>query len=407
MRYDRRRLAPALQCAKRRVGALGLAAPLLVLLASGCKEENKLAVPPPPKVSVAHPAQQKVTPYFEGTGNTAAVAQIDLVARVKGFLSSIDYEDGSFAKQGTTLFVIEEAPYKAQLQQAQAQLAIAQAKLVQSQAEFERQQTLLRQNVTAQSTLDQARAKRDSDQGDVLNAQAGVTIAAINLGYTHVAASFDGVVTQHLQSVGALVGASGDTKLASLVQLNPIYATFNVSEQDVLRIRAGLKEKITQADFSKIPIEIGLMNEEGYPHKGVIQYIAPELDPQTGTILVRGIFPNDDRALLPGFFTRVRVPLSNEPATALLVPNSILGANQEGRYVLVVNAQDEVEQRIVKLGAIVGDLRVVESGLKLDDRVIVAGAGRAVPGRKVATTDTTIAAAGQADPAGTTTAAAK
>src|SRR6185312_14120753 len=151
-----------------------LAAPLLVAAwLGGCKDENKFAAPPPPQVGVAHPVQQPVLNYLEGTGNTVAVNQIDLVARVKGFLSAINYQDGSAAKTGQTLFVIEQAPYQAQLQQAQAALVIAQAKLVQSQAEFERQQTLLRQNVTAQATLDQARAKRDSDQGDVTNAQAG------------------------------------------------------------------------------------------------------------------------------------------------------------------------------------------------------------------------------------------
>lgn len=384
-----------------------LAAPLLVAAwLAGCKDENKFAAPPPPQVGVAHPAQQPVLNYLEGTGNTVAVNQIDLVARVKGFLSAINYQDGAAAKVGETLFVIEQAPYQAQLQQAQAALTIAQAKLVQSQAEFERQQTLLRQNVTAQSTLDQARAKRDSDQGDVTNAQAGVTIAAINLGYTHVSAPFDGVVTQHLQSVGALVGASGDTKLATLVQLNPIYATFNVSEQDVLRIRASRAgAKITQATFDKIPIEIGLMDEQGYPHKGVIQYIAPELDPATGTILVRGVFENADRALLPGFFVRIRVPTSDKAVASLLVPNRAIGSSQQGKYLLVVNGQDEVEQRFVQTGAAVGELRVIESGLKPDDRVIVSGAGRAVPGRKVAATNTTIASAGSGLPG--TVAAAK
>ncbi|MBN9559890.1 MAG: efflux RND transporter periplasmic adaptor subunit [Alphaproteobacteria bacterium] len=385
-----------------------LAASLLVAAwLGGCKDENKFAAPPPPQVGVAHPVQQPVLNYLEGTGNTVAVNQIDLVARVKGFLSAINYQDGAAAKTGQTLFVIEQAPYQAQLQQAQAALTIAQAKLVQSQAEFERQQTLLRQNVTAQSTLDQARAKRDSDQGDVTNAQAGVTIAAINLGYTHVSAPFDGVVTQHLQSVGSLVGASGDTKLATLVQLNPIYATFNVSEQDVLRIRASRAKdpQITQATFDKIPIEIGLMDEEGYPHKGVIQYIAPELDPATGTILVRGVFENADRALLPGFFVRIRVPTSDKAVASLLVPNRALGASQQGKYLLVVNDKDEVEQRFVKTGAEVGDLRVIESGLKPDDRVIVSGAGRAVPGRKVAATNTTIASAGGTSPG--TVAAAK
>jgi membrane fusion protein, multidrug efflux system len=363
----------------------------LALLA-GCKDENKFAPPPPPQVGVARPVQQRVLNYLEDTGNTVAVSQIDLVARVKGFLSSINYQDGAAAKRGDTLFVIEQAPYQAQLQQAQAALDIAKAKLVRSQADFDRQQTLLRQNVTAQTTLDQARATRDSDQGDVLNAEAGVTIAAINLGYTNVAAPFDGVVTQHLQSVGALVGSNGDTKLASLVQINPVYATFNVSEQDVLRVRAAMKERrLTQADFDKIPIEIGLMDEPGYPHKGVLQYIAPEIDPSTGTILVRGIFDNTDRTLLPGFFVHIRVPITNEPQMAMLVPNRILGSSQEGRTILVVNDQDEVEQRIVKLGAQYGDLRVIESGLKPDERIIVTGAGRAVPGRKVAPTDTVIA----------------
>ncbi|MBV8400097.1 MAG: efflux RND transporter periplasmic adaptor subunit [Acetobacteraceae bacterium] len=373
----------------------GLLALSIVTALGACKQENRFAAPPPPKVGVARPVQQKVTPYFESTGNTESVAQIDLVARVKGFLSSIDYQDGSYVKQGTQLFVIEQAPYQAQLQQAQAQLVVAKAQLVQSQAEFERQKTLLRQDVTAQSTYDQALAKRDSDQGNVTNAEAGVTTAAINLGYTNVAAPFDGIATRHLQSVGALVGTNGDTKLATLVQLNPIYATFNVSEQDVLRIRGSLKRKITPSDFGKIPVEIGLMNEDGYPHKGVIQYISPELDSQTGTLLVRGIFQNDDRQLLPGFFVRVRVPLTEEPAMALLVPDKILGTSQEGRYVLVVNGQDEVEQRAVKLGAVVGDLRVIESGLKPEDRVVVTGVARAIPGHKVAVTDTTVAAANQ------------
>jgi RND family efflux transporter MFP subunit len=360
----------------------------------GCKDENKFAPPPPPQVGVAHPVQQAVLSYLEGTGNTEAVNQIDLVARVKGFLTSINYQDGAAAKRGDTLFVIEQTPYQAQLQQAQAALDIAKAKLVRSQLDFDRQQTLFRQNVTAQTTLDTARAQRDSDQGEVLNAQAGVTIAAINLGYTNVAAPFDGIVTAHLQSVGALVGSSGDTKLATLVQINPIYVTFNVSEQDVLRVRSSRKDqRLSQPDFDKIPIEIGLMNEPGYPHKGVLQYISPELDPSTGTILVRGIFENADRALLPGFFAHIRVPLSSEPHMATLVPNRILGTNQEGRTLLVVNAQDEVEQRLVTLGAQYGDLRVIESGLKPDERVIVTGGSRAVPGRKVTATDTVIAEA--------------
>jgi membrane fusion protein, multidrug efflux system len=353
------------------------------LLLSGCKEQNTYAPSPPPKVGVAPPLQQSVTDYLEETGTTEAVNQVSLVARVKGFLSEINYEDAAVAKQGDSLFVIEPAPYEAQLQQAQAALVIAKAQLVQSQAELDRQQTLFRQNVTAESTLDQARAKRDTDQGNVTNAEAGVTIAAINLGYTHVTAPFEGVVTKHQVSVGELVGATKETTLANIVQLNPIYVTFNVSEQDALRVRRNLDRKLTQADFAKIPIEIGLMDEDGYPHKGVLEYIAPELDPASGTILVRGVLENSSRALIPGLFTRIRIPMEYQPRNALLVPNRILGTSQEGRYLLVVNKDDMVEQRTVKTGSQVGDLRVIESGIMPEDRVVITGAGRAVPGRKV------------------------
>jgi len=167
------------------------------------------------------------------------------------------------------------------------------------------------------------------------------------------------------------------------VQLNPIYVTFNVSEQDALRVRRNLDRKLTQADFAKVPIEIGLMDEDGYPHKGVLEYIAPELDPASGTILVRGVLENSSRALIPGLFTRIRIPMEYQPRNALLVPNRILGTSQEGRYLLVVNKDDVVEQRTVKTGSQVGDLRVIESGIMPEDRVVITGAGRAVPGRKV------------------------
>ena len=361
-------------------------------LLGGCKDENKYVPPPPPRVGVAQPAQQAVRAYLEETGNTQAFNTVDLVARVKGFLSEIDYADGAPTKRGTTLFVIEPATYEAQLQQAQAQLIIAKAKLVQSQAEFDRQSKLFSQNVTAQATLDQARAKRDSDQGGVLNAQGDVTLAALNLGYTHVAAPFDGIVSRHLVSAGELVGADTATKLATIVQLDPIYVTFNVSEQDALKVRENLKQRrLTLAEIDKVPIEVGLMNEEGTPHKGFLDYVAPGLDPATGTILVRGIFQNPDRTLVPGFFVRIRLPMERGQETALLVPDRVLGQSQEGRYVLVLNKDDVVEQRMVKVGQQVGSLRVIDSGLQPDDRVIVTGAGRAIPGRKAAPEPATIA----------------
>ena len=189
--------------------------------------------------------------------------------------------------------------------------------------------------------------------------------AGINLGYTQVAAPFDGVVTHHLVSVGELVGVSGRTKLATLVQLDPIYVTFNVSEQDLLQVRANLKgRRLTLEELKKVPMEVGLMDEAGFPHRGHLDYISPDIDPATGTILVRGIFDNPGRDLLPGFFVRVRVPVGPAVQAALLVPDRAIAQNQPGRYVLVVTPDDAVEQRQVQLGQLQGSLRVVRPGLE-------------------------------------------
>ena len=357
---------------------------LSVVLLTSCKRQNAYAPPPAPQVVVAHPAKQMVTPYLEATGNTVAYNQVDLVARVSGFLQDIRYTDGATAKRGDTLFVIEPAPYQAKLQQAQAGLQSAQAQVSQSDAEYDRQASLSRNDFSSKSTLDQARAQRDSNRANLLNQQAAVTLAATNLGYTQVTAPFDGIVSAHEVAVGSLVGANGPTKLASIVQIDPIYVTFNVSEQDVLRIRASLRAHgISESDLKKVPVEIGLMTEQGYPHKGTLDYAAPGVDTSTGTLLVRGVIPNADRALLPGFFARVRVPMVPRQAEALLVPDTALGADQTGRYLLVVDKDNVVQQRSVTTGPQLGALRVIQTGLQPDDQVIVSGLQRAIPGEKV------------------------
>jgi len=371
---------------------LGLVLMGLLVLA-GCKKENAYVPPPPPDVGVAKPLQQSVTPYLEVTGNAVAYNQVDLAARVEGFLQEIDYTDGAMAKRGDTLFVIEPAPYQSKLQQAQASLAAAQAELVQSDAEFNRQATLLKQNVSAQNTYDQALAKRDSDRANVSNQQASVTIAAINYGYTRVTAPFDGEVTNHLQSVGELVGVSSPTKLASIVQLDPIYVTFNVSEQDVLRIKAMMRDRgLKDVDLAKIPVGVGLMTEQGYPHSGAMNYASPMLDPSTGTLFARGLLPNPGREILPGMFVRIRIPMALDQRQSLLVPDRVLGTDQGGRYVLVLGKDNTIEQRSVEVGAQVGSLRVVASGLKPDDQVVVTGLQHAIPGDKVTPKETTIQA---------------
>lgn len=359
--------------------------PLLAALLAGCKPENKFQPPPPPEVSVAVPLKQDVVPYEQLTGNTVAFATVDLVARVEGFLTSINYTDGSIVKKGDTLFVIEQTMYKAKLKEAEAGLAAAKAQLANAEAEFTRQETLLRQNVSAQNVYDQAKAKRDSARADVENNEGNLTVAQTNLGYTTVQAPFDGIVSKHLISVGELVGNGVATKLATIVQLDPIYVEFNVSEQDVLKIRQNIaNRRLTVEELSKIPLDIGLMNEEGYPHAGFLNYVSPEIDAQTGTILVRGLFNNPNRGLIPGFFARIRLPMGLGARAALLIPNRVIAEDQAGRYVLVIDKDDVVQQRRIKQGQLlVGGLRVVSEGLNPDDRVILTTNGRAVPGGKV------------------------
>jgi RND family efflux transporter MFP subunit len=362
--------------------------PLLVCAAvaavvTGCSQENRYIAPPPPKVTVAPPVQQTVTPYLEATGNTASVNTVKLVARVQGFVQEIKYQDGAAVKKGTPLFVIEPQPYKVLLEQAQAAEEGAKATLVNAEAEFTRQQELQAKDVSTQANLDKARANRDTARANVLQAQANTQTAEINFGYTTVLAPFDGVVTARKVSIGELVGGDQPNELATIVQLNPIWVWFNLSERDVQRVRATMAERgVTIAELvNKVPIEVGLQTETGYPHKGVLDYTAPDVNQSTGTLQVRGVFENEKFSLLPGYFVRVRVPMRPEPA--LLVPAVAVGSDQAGRYVLTVNADNVVEQRRVSLGQTVGELQVVESGLKPEERVVVSGILDAIPGQKV------------------------
>jgi RND family efflux transporter MFP subunit len=349
---------------------------------SAC-EQNSFVPPPPPKVDVSVPVQRTVTRYFEATGNTTPIKNVDLVARVQGVLQSIDYKDGSFVKEGTSLFTIEPETYKLKLEQAQAAETGAQASLKQAEADYKRQADLVQRQAVSQATLDTSTSSRDNAQANLQQAQVNTKIAAVNYGYTNVKAPFDGIVSAHLVSVGELVGAASPTQLATIVALDPIYVNFNVNEQDVLRIRAEAKRRgLTSSELTQLPIEVGLQTETGFPHKGKLDYASPTINQSTGTLPVRGVLSNPDRVLLPGYYVRVRVPI-DEQQGALLVPDASLGSDQSGRYVLVVNGDNVVEQRKVQSGPIEGDLRVIDSGLKPDDRVVIAGLLRAIPGQKV------------------------
>jgi membrane fusion protein, multidrug efflux system len=374
---------------KSRRPSLAVLAALAALALAGCGSKNAYVPPPPPKVVVAQPAQEPVTLYVYLTGNTQPLNSVNLVARVQGYLESIDYKDGAAVTKGTQLFGIERDVYQAQLDLAKAQLAHDEAVLAQAQTNLTRYQALLRQNSIARQQAEDQAFVVQQDKATVELDKANVETADINLGYTRVLAPFDGVVTNHQVDVGALVGVSGPTTLATIVQTDPLYVYFTVSEPQVIAFRrrnAEAGHPVSSTDLtriSSIPVEIGLQGEEGYPHKGHLDYVSPQITTATGTLTVRALFENKDQALLPGVFVRVRTPIGHQEK-ALLTRNDAIGTSQEGSYVLVVGPDNVVERRVVKTGQQVGQLRLIESGLGPSDWVVTEGVQRAIPGAKIA-----------------------
>jgi membrane fusion protein, multidrug efflux system len=367
---------------------LAVLAAIAALALTGCGSRNQFVAPPPAKVVVAQPIQKPVTLYIDLTGNTAAYRTANLVARVQGYLESIDYKDGAAVTKGTQLFGIERDTYQAQVDQAKAQLAHDQAVLGEAQVDLTRYQTLQQEkSIASQQPEDQAFVVQQ-DKATVGIDQANLETANINLGFTTVLAPFDGIVTNHQVDIGNLVGGSGPTTLATIVQTDPIYVYFTLSEPQFLAIRrdnakAGLPISSTDLTYlSTIPIEIGLQDEDGYPHKGHLDYVSPQVDPSTGTVAVRAIFDNKDNALLPGLFVRVRGPIGHLDK-ALLTRNDAIGTSQEGSYVLVVGADNVVSRKVVKTGQRQGQLVIIDSGLDPGDWVVTEGVQQAFPGAKV------------------------
>lgn len=368
----------------RRLGAGFLAILLVTAAISGCGEPNTYVPPPPPEVTVARPEKRAVTETMDFTGNLQAVRSAELVARVPGFLEKVLFQDGQDVKENELLFVIEQAPYRAAVAGADAGLQKAEAELAQAKITTARLQQASRTGAVSRQQLDEALAREQVAQGQVLAMQAALDQARIDLGYTEIRAPFPGRIGRRLVDPGNFVGAAGTpTTLATLDQLKPIYAFFNIDERSVLRVRQLQRERGGPNYRERpVPVAVGLQNERNHPHSGQIDFVASGIDPNTGTLQVRAILANSDGSLLPGAFVRIRIPISKRPDT-LLVPQLALGTNQAGRYVLVVNDEGAVEQRTVTTGPREGDLQVVEGGLSADDWVVVNGIQRARPGARV------------------------
>jgi RND family efflux transporter MFP subunit len=374
--------------------ATARATPLALLVAlSGCDRDPVFVPPAPPKVTVATPLSQPVQDEASFTGQTAAVVSVDLVARVPGFLQEAKVMDGADVQQGQELYLIEPGQYEAQVDLAQATIEQHQALLKSAEAEFERQQTLQAKAVSTAANYDRALADKDSQRAEVAEAQANLKLAQINLGYTKVTAPFAGRIGRRLVDPGQLVGEGSATKIATLSRIDIIYVYFTINERDIPRLQQAMKDRgLTRDALRNVPVFAGLSNEEGTPHQGHLDFVDTGLDATTGTLQARAVFDNADRRLIPGLFVRLRIPLG--PARpGSMVPETAIGHDQIGPYVLVVGEGGVVAIRRVTLGSSRKGLREVLSGLSASDRVVVNGLQNATPGRAVTVVDGTVAAA--------------
>lgn len=392
----------------------------------GCGQRNAYVPPPPPDVKVAKAVERPVTIYSEFTGNTQASAMVSIRSRVQGYLDSIHFVDGSDVKEGDVLFTIDQRPYQAKLDQAKADLESKQAAVARSEALYKRTYNLFRTGASNQEDVDKDRGDWAVARAGVGQTQANLREAQLNLDWTIVHAPISGRISRRLIDIGNLVTAD-NTVLTTITRYDPIYAYFTVSETDRLaylkrqgerppgalepgtRFRperaaatsAGLSLQpgglllstmAVRASVPIYPVQLGLANETGYPHKGDLDFADNAVDPSTGTLQLRGTFRNPPPYdLAPGLFVRIRVPIGTM-SKALLVPERAIGTDQAGEYILVLGKEDvsegskgnyEVERRQVTVGTKDGDMRVIEKGLQPSDRFVVEGLQRAQPGSKV------------------------
>ncbi|MFH0826146.1 MAG: efflux RND transporter periplasmic adaptor subunit [Pseudomonadota bacterium] len=380
-----------------RLAVVGVLSSLVLVSATitGCEKSSQGPTAlPAPEVAISQPTVKEVTDYIEFTGTTQAVESVEIRARVKGFLDKMNFQPGAQVKAGDVLFVIDPREFKAKADQASAALEQAQAQEKLAKWRAERSRNLRTTGSVSELQTLEEEAKHDVDKAAVDKARADLEKVALDLEFTQVKTPINGRAGTNAVDVGNLVGASDNTLLTNVVRDDQVYVYFNISERELLQYRRKYPRKSDEERKSEeeAKVYLALADETDFPHQGVADYIDPRTDPATGTVRARAVFRNETGLLMPGVFSRIRVPL--EKRSALLVPDVAVGIDQRGQYVLVVIKDNVVEYRPVQTGQAVDGMRVINKGLSKDDWVIVNGIQRARPGAKVNPTKSQPPAAG-------------
>jgi RND family efflux transporter MFP subunit len=364
--------------------SVGWVAACALLLVGGCGKSGGSAqsAPPPPQVSVAQVLEKRVKDWDEFTGRLQAVESVEIRPRVSGYIDKVAFTEGSQVKRGDLLFVIDPRPYQAEYDRAAADVKRYKTALELARIELARVQRLKDSGAVSEEELDERKSTLAQGEANVAGSEAALEAASLNLNFTRVASPIAGRVSRAEVTRGNLVtgGSNGGTLLTSVVSMDPIYLYFDGDEQAYLRYaqmaRSG--ERPSSRDAQN-PVQVGLANEEGFPHAGTVDFVDNQLNPQTGTIRARAVLQNKDGQFTPGLFARVQLLGSGE-YSAILIEDRAVNTDQSQKYVLLLGANNQIEYRKVKLGRVIDGLRIVREGLKAGDVIVVNGAQRVHPG---------------------------
>lgn len=359
----------------------------IIAFVSACSSSSSQPqAPPPPTVSVSAPIEDEVIQYDEFTGRFRAVERVEVRPRVDGYLEEIRFTDGELVEKGDILFIIDQRPYRIGLEQARAELESARTRLDLAQKELTRAENLRVTGAVSQELIDRRNQEYLSAKAAVSSAQAAVNSAELDMEFTEVKAPISGKISENFVSVGNLVngGLSSATLLTRIVSFDPIYFTFEASEDKLIRyLKAdSLRNNVSAIQNGKLTVQARLLDEEEFLHEGKLDFIDNEIDRSTGTLRVRAVFSNENFLLTPGMFARARFSATGQHRE-LLIPDKAISSDQSQRYVLTVDDSSTVARKFVKTGTLHNGLRIIEDGLSRTDQVIIKGLNKVQPGQKV------------------------